>query len=220
KNSESTLPCSSGAASRGAAGSSWTATTCTGRSVSGHERFWSPMNVLRKRRSEPVTANGKKIAILDSHLYRSPDPIKEQHVPLPANTITIEGAATVVSHDTIESGSGRLNDDIDLNLTPSPPSPYSSETPDATKDVALCSDQSIDIKLVKFDLGKYLQSTGCLRHDSLAFQDNVYLKIGILAGMASTHGGGAMNMLSQSVSKYICGVDPTDLRPEIAEVGH
>lgn len=47
----------------------------------------------------------------------------------------------------------------------------------------------------------------------------MYLKIGILAGMALTHGGGAMNMLSQSVFKYICGVDPTDLRPEIAEVG-
>ena len=36
--------------------------------------------------------------------------------------------------------------------------------------------------------------------------------------MALTHGGGAMNILSHSVFNYMCGVDPTDLRPEIAEV--
>ena len=40
-------------------GETKTATTSS-RSVSSDEGFWSPMSVLRKRRSEPVTAKGKK----------------------------------------------------------------------------------------------------------------------------------------------------------------
>ena len=38
------------------------------------------------------------------------------------------------------------------------------------------------------------------------YKDNVYLRLGILAGMALTHEGGSMNVFSLSVFKCICGV--------------
>ena len=36
--------------------------------------------------------------------------------------------------------------------------------------------------------------------------------------MASTHGGGSMNVFLLSVFKCICGVAPADLKPDICEV--
>ena len=50
------------------------------------------------------------------------------------------------------------------------------------------------------------------------YKDNVYLRLGILAGMALTHGGGSMNVFSLSVFECICGVAPADLKPDICEV--
>ena len=46
----------------------------------------------------------------------------------------------------------------------------------------------------------------------------MYLRLGILARMALIHGGGSLNVFSESVFKFICGVDPTDLTPTIDEV--
>ena len=42
--------------------------------------------------------------------------------------------------------------------------------------------------------------------------------MGILAGMTLTHGGGSFAALSQSVFKFICGVNLTDITPAISEV--
>ena len=92
KNSESTLPCSSGAF-RGAAGSSQTATTSS-RSLSSDEGFWSPMNVLRKRRSEPVTAKGKKKQRLPSwtHTFVCLSETDQECVPSPSERATLQMA--------------------------------------------------------------------------------------------------------------------------------
>ena len=46
----------------------------------------------------------------------------------------------------------------------------------------------------------------------------MYLKLGILAGMALSQGGGSFSLMSPSVYKFICGINPTDLAPSIEEV--
>lgn len=93
-------------------------------------------------------------------------------------------------------------------------------------------------RLVKHDIGSYIESTGCFKHDSIAFQvsisicyrmyfylcviykENVHLRLGILFGMAIAQGGGSLPVLSHSVFKFVCGVDPADLSPKVSEIAN
>ncbi|XP_019853033.1 PREDICTED: uncharacterized protein LOC109582636 [Amphimedon queenslandica] len=73
-------------------------------------------------------------------------------------------------------------------------------------------------RLLSHDISSYIDCTGCFTHDSLAFQNNIYLKLGILAGMALCQGAGSFPVLCPSVYKFMCGTNPTDLAPTIDEV--
>lgn len=88
-------------------------------------------------------------------------------------------------------------------------------------------------RLLRHDVSSYIDSTGCFINDSLAFQvnislsnnieilqlkNNVYLKLGILGGMALCQGGGSFALMSPSVYKFMCGINPADLAPVIDEV--
>ena len=46
----------------------------------------------------------------------------------------------------------------------------------------------------------------------------MYLKLGILGGMALCQGGGSFAVMSPSVYKFMCGINPADLTPVIDEV--
>ncbi len=53
---------------------------------------------------------------------------------------------------------------------------------------------------------------------SFVFQQNVHLKLGILAGMSFVQGGGSFDVLCPSVFHFCCGTDPASLTPSIEDV--
>ena len=78
-----------------------------------------------------------------------------------------------------------------------------------------------------------MEETGCFKHNSVAYkvflcctsirkciiiQDNVYLKLSIIAGMCFSQGGGSFNVLALSAFKFICGVSPSEIVPNIEEI--
>ena len=78
-----------------------------------------------------------------------------------------------------------------------------------------------------------MEETGCFKHNSVAhqvflcytlirncilIQDNVYRRLGIIAGMCFSQGGGSFNVLALSAFKFICGVSPSEIVPNIDEV--
>ncbi len=46
----------------------------------------------------------------------------------------------------------------------------------------------------------------------------MYYQLGVLAAMSLVHGGGSFAILSSTVYNYICGMNPSDLIPNIDEV--
>lgn len=85
----------------------------------------------------------------------------------------------------------------------------------------------------KYGMNVYMKETGCFRHNSVAYkvflcctlikeciiiQDNIYLRLGIIAGMCFSQGGGSFNVLALSAFKFICGVSPSEITLNIEEV--
>lgn len=90
--------------------------------------------------------------------------------------------------------------------------------------------------LVTRHCSRYMESTGCFKHNSLAlqvimcevqinnrmiwfpFQDGVFTKLGQLMAMALVHGGSAVEILSRSVFNFLSGMKPFDIIVDIDEI--
>ena len=85
----------------------------------------------------------------------------------------------------------------------------------------------------------YLDSTGCFKHNAVAFQvsdghtlqtlrqnnlyflqENVFSRLGQFASMCLVHGGAAVRVFSSSVYSFLCGMKPSDIIADISEVSN
>jgi hypothetical protein len=72
--------------------------------------------------------------------------------------------------------------------------------------------------IFKHGMSAYMEETGCFKHNSVAYKENVYRRLGMIAGLCLSQGGWSFNVLALSVFKVICGVSPSDITPSIEEV--
>lgn len=66
--------------------------------------------------------------------------------------------------------------------------------------------------------GRFLSSTGCFIHNSVAMQRGEYHCIGQLCAMALVHGGGALNVFAPSVYNFMCAMKACDIVVSCDEV--
>ena len=69
-------------------------------------------------------------------------------------------------------------------------------------------------------MAKYMQSTGCFRHNSVAYQVLTYfvLMYGTLAAMSLVNEGASFKLFSPCVYSFLRGMDAADLIAGIDEV--